>query len=396
MAGAVVLLAVNAAVAGLFAACYFLIALVGGGRRPVHAFGISYLIGMATPLAELAVRLEPHPAPYMIVSYGALLGGFLAMSAALSRFARRAVHWRWIAAIALAGLVVRVVIWGGHRDYLPYEMAYQAPFVAALLLCAHTAYTCVEGRLPRRLLAGLFGTIALNFLVKPFAAAWLGSGATARDYAASFYALYSQASTGILLIAAGLVVLLVVMETAVRDYTRASETDHLSGLLNRRGFDRLAQARLVQAGRAGGTPERPAVIMVDLDHFKQINDTHGHEAGDRVITHFGALLRQVVPAQALIARTGGEEFVVLLDDAALAGGARVAEAIRRQVACGGQGVVPFTLSAGVAEYCPGDGLATLMRRADQAVYRAKQQGRDRVIAAGMPDRDAPPARIAAG
>ncbi len=385
MAGAVVLLVVNAAVAGLFAACYFLIALMGGGQRPVHAFGVSYLMGMATPLAELAVRLRPDPAPYMMISYGALLAGFLAMSAALSQFERQPPRWRWIVGIALAGLLVRAWIWGGHRDDLPYEMAYQAPFVAALLLCSYTAWTCIEARLPQGLLAGLFGTIALNFLIKPFAAHWLGSGPTAHDYAASFYALYSQASTGVLLIAAGLVVLLVVMETTVRDYTRASETDHLSGLLNRRGFDRLAQARLAVGGAT--------VIMIDLDHFKRINDTHGHEAGDRVITHFGTLLRQVAPARALVARTGGEEFVMLIDAAPLAAGCRVAEAIRRQVALGGPDVVPFTLCAGVAEYRPGDTLAALMRRADQAVYRAKQHGRDQVIADGMPD--PAPARISA-
>lgn len=94
MNGAIVLLVINAAVAGMFALCYGLIALINKGQRAVMPFGISYLIGMLTPLSELGVRWSHHPAPFMIVSYTSLLGGFLAMAAALNRFERRSTRSR--------------------------------------------------------------------------------------------------------------------------------------------------------------------------------------------------------------------------------------------------------------------------------------------------------------
>lgn len=376
MTGAIVLLIVNSAVAMMFALCYFVIAALNRSQRPVLAFGISYLIGMVTPVSELFVHWSASPAPFMIVSYAGLLSGFLAMAAALSIFERERPNWPWIVGIAAVGLLLRALIWGSTRDYLPYEFAYQLPFVLALLLCARTTFNHARGRPLHYGLAALFGVIAFNFLLKPFIAALAGSGSSAKAYAGSAYALFSQASTGILLIAAGLIVLLIVLQTIIQAYKSESETDHLSGLLNRRGFDRQAEMLLADASAHG---HNIVAIMIDLDHFKAINDLHGHDIGDEVIRAFAKMLIDVAPKSALVARTGGEEFVVFADQTTLKAGMLIAEGIRERTRNHAiAGLPAFTWSAGIARHRQSESLASLMRRTDQAGYRAKSKGRDRI------------------
>ncbi|MGO4170304.1 hypothetical protein [Novosphingobium sp. YAF33] len=168
--------------AGLFALSYFLIARISRGQRPVIAFGVSYLLGMVTPISEIAIRLTDYPAPFMLASYMALLGGFLAMAAALSIFHRKRPAWTAIATLAVLGLITRIAIWGGTRDDLIYELAFQLPLALGFLLCSHTAFRTGKGQL-NHTLAGLFLLSGLNFFIKPFVAAAVGSGQTARDYA---------------------------------------------------------------------------------------------------------------------------------------------------------------------------------------------------------------------
>lgn len=160
--------------------------------------------------------------------------------------------------------------------------------------------------------------------------------------------------------------------------------DWLTGLLNRRGFFRAAgEAGLMQPGRV-----RPlSVIMLDIDHFKAINDRNGHAAGDRVLQTLGDCLRQLAQPQHLLARMGGEEFCLLLPDVREAEAAALAETIR--VRCADTQVpgehagttLRFTLSAGVCEADPERTLDAALARADEALYAAKRGGRDRVVVA---------------
>jgi diguanylate cyclase (GGDEF)-like protein len=164
-----------------------------------------------------------------------------------------------------------------------------------------------------------------------------------------------------------------------------SSTDPLTGLANRRGLVEQAPRLWRQARRDG---QRVAALVLDLDHFKRLNDAFGHAAGDEVLRTVSAALSATVRPTDVLARTGGEELVVLglVSDPAEAG--RLAERLRRAVAtsCAGRQV---TASIGVALVRPGDGevaadgLWRLIDRADVAMYEAKQSGRDRVcIAAG--------------
>jgi diguanylate cyclase (GGDEF)-like protein len=155
-----------------------------------------------------------------------------------------------------------------------------------------------------------------------------------------------------------------------------SSTDPLTGLANRRAFARTLDQAITQA-HALGTPL--SVAIVDIDHFKSINDLHGHAEGDRVLQSLGAMLLSTEAARGRVARFGGEEFVRLLPDRALDDAARESEYLREAVAAMPTGL-PVTISIGVAMLQPGEDASSLLARADQALYRAKHEGRDRVCA----------------
>lgn len=156
-------------------------------------------------------------------------------------------------------------------------------------------------------------------------------------------------------------------------------TDPLSGLLNRRGFEDRA-AMLLQHCTMAKFPV--AMVLADLDHFKALNDVHGHAAGDRVIADFAAKLRSATGARGAAGRIGGEEFAVLLPLTDLAAARLFAEAVRTLYSAGGVDGLPagtkVTASFGVAARSGEEGLEPLMRRADEALYKAKKNGRDSV------------------
>ncbi|MHA6692002.1 GGDEF domain-containing protein [Devosia sp. A449] len=163
----------------------------------------------------------------------------------------------------------------------------------------------------------------------------------------------------------------------------AAEHDALTGLFNRGAFVERA-ARLLTSGARNGA----CMLMLDVDHFKQINDTHGHAMGDDVLGAIGVLLRRALREDDLIGRIGGEEFAVLLPGTSILAATIIAERIRRamatcQVPCQSGQPVPVTVSIGLAHGVAGTPLGTLMSAADTALYRAKRGGRDRVELAGQ-------------
>ena len=162
--------------------------------------------------------------------------------------------------------------------------------------------------------------------------------------------------------------------------TAMSLTDQLTGTGNRR---RLEQALSQEINRTERTQEGFCVIMADLDHFKRINDKHGHETGDKVLAAFGDLLRRQVRPMDIVTRFGGEEFVVLLPSTRLEQAVTVAERIRTALASMIIEPLPtaVTVSLGVAEIAPGETGDALLRRVDKALYEAKAAGRNRVVAA---------------
>ena len=159
----------------------------------------------------------------------------------------------------------------------------------------------------------------------------------------------------------------------------------LTGLYNRRYFDEILQRELTRAAQAG----IPACLaMIDIDHFKQLNDRHGHAIGDRFLAELGRVLLADNRAQDLAFRYGGEEFAVVMTTAGSDEGARQLEAWRQrfariEVATPG-GTARSAFSAGIAQHRPGESPSELFARADAALYAAKRGGRDRVVQALPP------------
>ena len=121
--------------------------------------------------------------------------------------------------------------------------------------------------------------------------------------------------------------------------------------------------------------------MVDIDHFKAVNDTHGHAAGDDVLRELARLLKRFIHSSDLPARLGGEEFVVVMPDTGVGGAEAITSRLRRGIAESTGVKAPITVSIGVAELQgPNDTPEGLLRRADDALYEAKRGGRNRVIA----------------
>jgi len=166
---------------------------------------------------------------------------------------------------------------------------------------------------------------------------------------------------------------------SLRDASQAASRDPLTGLYNRRHLTAFAQplAPLVLE-----RSEEVTLLIIDIDHFKRVNDVHGHPVGDQVLRAVAQLLGSRLRDHDCLARYGGEEFVAVLRRCGVQRGLRVAEALRHNVASTeidtDDGIVPVTISIGVAQWGPGEQLSQVVQRADRTLYRAKQSGRDRV------------------
>jgi len=167
-----------------------------------------------------------------------------------------------------------------------------------------------------------------------------------------------------------------------RQLERLATTDSLTGALNRGRFMARAADEVMRARRYG----RPlSAVMLDIDHFKKINDTHGHATGDEAIRSVVRVCRTLVRGADVLGRLGGEEFAILLPETPPQGAVLLAERLRRALAVtevrmpGGVGVT-FTVSIGVSALRPGEeSVSALLARADEALYRAKNGGRNRVV-----------------
>ncbi len=159
-------------------------------------------------------------------------------------------------------------------------------------------------------------------------------------------------------------------------------TDPLTGLYNRRYMESHLGSLLEQA-TARSKPL--TVLILDIDYFKAINDTHGHDAGDDVLREFAMRIKKSIRGIDLACRYGGEEFVVVMPETDLAVATMVAERLRRRIATEpfpiqqGTGSVEVTISVGISALGPDDDAANILKRADRALYRAKRDGRNRVV-----------------
>lgn len=213
---------------------------------------------------------------------------------------------------------------------------------------------------------------------------------TRSAFKSSHFASSMQTENAIFAIVIGLALFARYSVTLVMRLNRLAETDPLTGLYNRRAFEAK-----VPAMRTGSAPLPTGLIICDIDHFKAVNDTYGHDVGDTVLTTVARLLRDVAGDGAICARLGGEEFCILLPESngemtrLTAARLRVAIEMQQLVSSGRK--FGLTASFGYCELAPADDLRAAMARVDAAVYRAKDDGRNLVriaaAAAAYPEPD---------
>ncbi|MCZ2804292.1 GGDEF domain-containing protein [Modestobacter sp. VKM Ac-2983] len=263
-------------------------------------------------------------------------------------------------ALLAGGAVIR---WGHHlpRSVFHLMVLLGTALISAVVYAAPDETSAVA-------LAGmyLFIAVAAFFLFAlPVASAYLG---TAIGACTVVLALGGVAAGPVVALAVVMAAMGLVVATLARRASAAS-LDGLTGLANRRGFDDALEETVRVALRTGTDL---SVALVDIDHFKSINDRHGHAAGDELLRAVADEWLPRVPRGSVLARHGGDEFALLLP--AHAGPAALAVVEQLRVACAG---VP--LSIGVAQHEPGEPTPQFMRRADSALYRAKAAGRARTV-----------------
>jgi diguanylate cyclase (GGDEF)-like protein len=303
----------------------------------------------------------------------------LQLSALLEFHNRRTPRWLLYGPVAIAFLVFFIYVIEPRQRLAYSGLAFGIAQLITGLALLH--YRIAAEHRTRWLLAGSYMVlgagllwVGLTALLQPEAILpTSGAALTAGPALLAFYAVT---------IASSFAFILMHKERADRESYALATTDSLTGVYNRRTFAELAEPQLSRSRRS----KLPvSLLMLDLDHFKRINDTYGHLAGDHVLKAFSALVRSCLRKEDLLARYGGEEFVVLLPDSPEVAAAALAERIRSEVASKPLDVngrsIHVTVSVGVAsesgEALPP--LESMLARADEALYAAKNQGRDRVV-----------------
>lgn len=236
----------------------------------------------------------------------------------------------------------------------------------------------------RRVMAGLFTVVALFVLFR--AGYFMAMGVNPAFNvlgAGAWMNIATPMVAAILPVIGTTAFLLMCSERIRRQWERAASTDYLTGLPNRRTLVEMGEQRFELARATGSSAGGFGLAIVDIDHFKRINDEHGHEMGDVALKHVAGRLQSACRGAELPARQGGEEFVVLFDQVqpqdALAAGERLRNAVAQVPFVAGDLVLPLTVSIGLAVLSDKDAhFDSVLRRADDALYAAKAAGRNRV------------------
>jgi len=345
-------------------------------QNRLDVFLIGWMLGMSSLGAGAVIYSAYPPQPVVILICLTLQTvGFVSVYLSARLFTGTPVHWRIAIILALAAVAAVIVPISSGRDGVGVAI-FNVIAAVLLFLCAQEYWRAREqSPLSIVALSGLYAIAGVSFLacglVLIYERQWQLVGRPA-NWAESFNAVVSIAGiTGIGALSLGLN-----HSRMASRLSKEAATDALTGLMNRRAlFSNFVANRL----RPGD-----AVIVFDLDRFKSINDRYGHRAGDITLHQFAEELRSNARPQDLVARLGGEEFVLVMRQVSVAEATATAERIRAAFSATPLKVndtaVMVTASAGVAfAVSEDDDFEHVMHRADLALYRAKNSGRDRVL-----------------
>lgn len=342
---------------------------------------------ITTPLPGNAERLFSNT--------GFLLSGCFLVMAMLGRFGLRPSYWllATINLIALASLAWFLLV---QPSVAGRVLSINAALGAMMLMIVVKTAPVPNKHLADRILLWITILATANSLVRPVLILWLtGDLNSGKDFQHSLYWTTVQFTQPLISVAFALSLMVAIAIDLIGQLKHEARTDKLSGLLNRGGFEAAAEA-LLKRGRTGHSLP-VCLIIADLDHFKQINDTFGHSVGDAVIGLFGRHVAAITSGEMVAGRIGGEEFAILLPGHEIQAARLLAESLRACPWAYWSGMLPPGLSPsvsiGLAPGWPGADLYSLMRNADEALYEAKRGGRDQVRLFGA---QGPPVAALAG
>jgi diguanylate cyclase (GGDEF)-like protein len=335
-------------------------------------WGIAYLIGGFCAVVWRLEELMRIPIPQTVLDVSLFIALGMIWTAARV-FHGRSVRW----AVMCLGAAIWLV--ADQWSAIPHTPALRI-MLSSVIVATYTFMIAVElwrerrktliRRWPSLFVPMLHGAIFLF----PVALASLG----VRSLATGWVAVFAIEIT-LYVVGAAFIVLVLAKDRTVSRYKRAAETDPLTGLYNRRGF--LAAAALMMNANQRKKLAPVCVLAFDLDKFKSINDRHGHKAGDAVLEMFAKSVQKTMRADDIIGRLGGEEFVAVISgklaDACIAA-ERVRVAFEAAALAPDSPGIPVTVSIGVATGLPTAALERIIERADASLYRAKENGRNRV------------------
>lgn len=289
--------------------------------------------------------------------------------------ARRRLAWAVCVAFVMLVMLGLWYFFYVERNLLARVYLLNAGCGLLFCLAALRLWSAPRVRMPDRLLFWIVLALGLHFL--PRTVLTLGGSAPvgARAFADSLFWQGLQLSLALFGIALALVLLFAVASDVLQAAIDDRDRDLLTGAYTRRGFDLRTRKRM-----AGATAPC-ALILADVDHFKRINDRHGHPAGDRVLAAVSETMSAHLREQDVLGRLGGEEFAVFMPRAGLREAVACAERLRTQIARSAPRALegePVTISLGVVEISPGTSWETAYQQADRKLYEAKRMGRDRV------------------
>lgn len=380
MSGGGFILAINLTTAALLAAVFLLMAAYDRRATAARWMTLSYGLGFVYVGLEFLVGIVGDNSAAIVAAYMAFAIALSTYNIGIARKYERPLPL-FATALLLVYALITILFHGGQPQLALVPMLlYQLPYALLQMVSVFLILSAPQKRKLDYGLAAIIAGSALHFLAKPLIGLTIGNvGATADAYMTTTYALFSQTISAFFSIAIALATMVVIMRDLLAAFMKRSETDLLTGVLNRRGFEEHMEPVL----RSNDHSRAPlTLVLCDLDHFKSINDTFGHAVGDLVIAAFARQLTQAGSQDLVVGRVGGEEFAVVLPGKNLPTARLFAESVRASFAStaipGAPQEQSFTASFGVAERQDGEGLLDLMARADAALYHAKAAGRDGV------------------
>ncbi|MFM1908359.1 MAG: hypothetical protein RLZZ591_2036 [Pseudomonadota bacterium] len=381
------LLVVATLLMGLMTVVLFVTTRINGRLPGVRSWLWGYVFGFVFCLGFLLRPYIPEWMAVLVTQTTMLLTGYFNLVACNAYLGKPVPQHRYIA----TGIVSLIALSMYYTVVAPHSQArFLTGSLGTAVLYLLSARTMALGDLKhfpaRRVFVWICGGHGAFLMLRPllFKLGQDGLFDEAQLLIVSYFVIL-EGTLAVILLAFS--VFMLANEAITADLRKLAEEDPLTGICNRRAFLRLLEQTCSKGPQTyAGVP----LVLVDLDHFKKINDTWGHQAGDEVLRHFVNVMRESVAADDLIGRLGGEEFAIVFTQGDMNHAARSAEhlrnAVQAQPATTHLGPVPYTVSLGLALCKPGETAASVLHRADEAMYEAKRNGRNRLEVAADPNR----------